>query len=1688
MPDQSDILGPVAGINADGAAQMIAQRIAAISPVPVSGATGTAYTPSNEAVDFQYAAVPAAHLITSHGLDMMPNAAYDQSLQGRDRERASSAGQIADIAANLNPERLGANASAGEGAPIIGPDMMVESGNGRTLGILSAYSQGLPSAAGYQSHLVQNASQFGLDPVTVGQMENPVLVRMRQTEMDAGQRASFAAQANMSSVGVLSDTERAQRDAGLLLASDALPLYQGSDGAGLNPGQNRDFLSAFAQLLPSSERGSFLQADGSVSAGGVRQAQNALLAAAYPDNSGLSRMLESTDGNTRNIGSGMLSAAGDMAALRQGSASGDLHPLDISGNVSDAASLLSRLREEGTPLANHLATSSLFGDDLPKVTQDIASFMDANKRSGKRIGQVLSSYAGAAQALGSPDQETLFGDAPPHPEELFASARASVEDRLGVLPSAGGQVVPEEIAAARAEEARQKAERARVQTETARARASRGSGGAGEGSWNAEAANARAAAQLFDDAPAPNPPSTLSASETFSSDLDVLPGQSAASAELARQKSLGLQPAFINPVANNPAAGISGGRGAVSSSALTPKQRGEFDSFEEAANTKADVLQDLREQYTSRGDFGLIGTPVFASDAQEALGSVGLAPPLEKPTPFEEAKSKFSGVTRDLNDLYASQGRFLDIGKTKEYGSDLRRLAHEAGVGPEPDDPGLSGAYRAASGRRQDVEDALKDAYTLRGDFGKVGKEDYQSDLNKSLIEAGLAPPKEEARRGLGGALDRFKEDIKSPFGPLQYGYAVSAIAEGGVHNYAANNSGNYLTPEEKETAAAGLLPGIGTLAGTVAGSVIPGLGSWAGSLVGGGIGTAAQGVIGANEERAQASRQIGDEFTAALGEATSKLRDFSSQAEATGAPLKELQQVLGTAGSVAPLGANAIAGAGAMTNALGEYAPANYASVARQLKDPLVFGLAAQMGQNGRLTQGGYQALGYKAAIEGDAEGLQQDDLAAQRSVLADNPAYQAAQQRLRAAENPLGIAADVLPLLGGNSAPLAARLGVGVQAYRQSQNLEENNPGDPTAKARAALFQQFGQIREDEGVNQALGGEAEAARAGIGLRGGSAADIAAGSAPVRVSYQAQEGDINKAIIALRSQLADPTVDHKALDPLLNAQIADQSKSLLDLQNKDAAMTREDYLAPIAERGSGFSLSVSQSAYSGQSALSRAGIYQSQEDFLTGYADNPGPLNPTERNQLRATVLDERRSFQQDVYGEEEAGFSLSITRGALSGRSADSLQGDYDRQASYLQNFAQSSTSLLSATERAGIEQSADQMQYTAGRNVFQEAMGQAGIRDVQGQGQIGIAQAYGSPTDVYHADIAQVGNEQNQVSIIDDRLKQTIPVAERIQISSQRQSIENDIAVAPERARVAAYDAEGGILGSEQSAGRALLSRSQSVLGAKAFTPEIFTEDQSEVNLYAGAEAGSPLGSSQRARFGAERAQAAARLQEDQDASYQFGDQATRVSEMRSEGRFERAMKNPFQDGDPNNSPFTAGREYEGVLKTDMGRAEAALARTPQDSPAYEKNAEAVEQYKDKIADLEERRRMGFEEMLPEMIAGSPGRGRLTGIALTPGQSAAFNSNPFINGSFGKPSTSVIADGENHPAMAGGQAGAFLAATAGHAAAAMGGDTGPAILAELKKLNNNVERSSTYNGRSIMSNGGTNGVSPYAANGGR
>jgi len=122
-----------------------------------------------------------------------------------------------------------------------------------------------------------------------------------------------------------------------------------------------------------------------------------------------------------NVTAGMLQAAPKVAQFQEAVARGDRFDLGIGPEVTDAAAVLDELSRTGTPVSNWLAQGTLF-DRIPAVTK-LVEILSENKRSSRRIGDVLKEYNDVADAVGSPKQESMFGPAePPSKSDLLEAA------------------------------------------------------------------------------------------------------------------------------------------------------------------------------------------------------------------------------------------------------------------------------------------------------------------------------------------------------------------------------------------------------------------------------------------------------------------------------------------------------------------------------------------------------------------------------------------------------------------------------------------------------------------------------------------------------------------------------------------------------------------------------------------------------------------------------------------------------------------------------------------------------------------------------------------------------------------------------------------------------------------------------------------------------------------------------------------------------------------------------------------------------------------------------------------------------------------------------------------------------------------------------------------------------------------
>ena len=356
-------------------------------------------TAKGTVVDTRFTVLEASDLIASHTPDGRENAAFPQELQPRDRSRDSSRAWIQKTAKDLDPGLLGKTKKADSGAPIIGKDRIVESGNGRTLAIMEAYRLG--TADEYKAWLIEDAASYGLNPSAIAKMTAPVLVRVRSGSLD---RAAFAVEANQDDKLAMTATEKAKADANRLTPELMGRFDPGADGDML-VASNRPFIMGFLQSLGDAEAAQYLTSTGEFTGPLIARLQAAVFAKAYEDERLLELMADSAKPENRNIISALSAAAPEFIQARAANAEGTQDASEkLAESVTlsleneavksliDATNIVRQAKREGMEVDEYVSQMGLFGDIDPGVAA-MAVFIAQNNRSAKRLSTAFKAMA-----------------------------------------------------------------------------------------------------------------------------------------------------------------------------------------------------------------------------------------------------------------------------------------------------------------------------------------------------------------------------------------------------------------------------------------------------------------------------------------------------------------------------------------------------------------------------------------------------------------------------------------------------------------------------------------------------------------------------------------------------------------------------------------------------------------------------------------------------------------------------------------------------------------------------------------------------------------------------------------------------------------------------------------------------------------------------------------------------------------------------------------------------------------------------------------------------------------------------------------------------------------------------------------------------------------------------------------------
>ncbi|WP_421323190.1 LPD38 domain-containing protein [Aeromonas veronii] len=405
-------------------------------PLPSpEGKRVTVATPKGQSVEVQYRVMEAADLVASHDFEGNLNHDYPQQLQPRDRSKQTYRVQVGQIAAAPDGARLAASPETDRGAPIV-RDGIVESGNGRSIGLRQAYQRG--DADAYRRYIEANAADFGIDPAVIGAMKQPVLVRERITTMTDDQLRDFVVDSNTDAKMANSAAEDAGADAGKL-TDDMLDLLNIPEGGDVLASQNNRFLQAFLSAIGENQSNSYVSRDGQWNDAYRKRVTAAIFAYGYDNQRLLDAATGEVDADGRNITTALINNAVGMAKLRQHSPE---RAKVISNYLAEAVESIARAKRSGQSLQEMAAQSDMLGGDTSPEGSLLAQAIAASARSAKAITGMVGDILTMLNKTSSAD---MFGAAvdPATPETAInetLKAISAYNQQKASQPKPGGDL------------------------------------------------------------------------------------------------------------------------------------------------------------------------------------------------------------------------------------------------------------------------------------------------------------------------------------------------------------------------------------------------------------------------------------------------------------------------------------------------------------------------------------------------------------------------------------------------------------------------------------------------------------------------------------------------------------------------------------------------------------------------------------------------------------------------------------------------------------------------------------------------------------------------------------------------------------------------------------------------------------------------------------------------------------------------------------------------------------------------------------------------------------------------------------------------------------------------------------------------------------------------------------------------
>jgi hypothetical protein len=393
----------------------------------IAGEYGEATVVTIEGVEpypARYKVVEVTDLVPSHDFTSgsgRPNEAFPKSLQPRNlNDNQSQVGRILNMGRNWQPGDANSPSEfAQTGPPTVSPEGYVINGNGRVGAAQLAAAEG--NFEKNKEFLMRASALYGLDPVAISNMTNPMLVREMAFSGKSAEAMRFAAQGNVSLTGSESPVREAHR-LNRTIGADLLRLIDPEAGTireAVNEGQyNRELVTLLQNNLPPAERAKYIEQN-KLNESGVQLLEDMLLTQFVPVE--IVERLRAPGGkkqilNTIETAIPVLQRIVQQTHETPGSTPTDLRPallgaLDFLSRNPDAKSYLAAanldLFSGATPQEIEMVVDALLtSGDQPKVFRERLAAFGTDLEAGlgldpKQAAEAFAERFGVAQREGA---------------------------------------------------------------------------------------------------------------------------------------------------------------------------------------------------------------------------------------------------------------------------------------------------------------------------------------------------------------------------------------------------------------------------------------------------------------------------------------------------------------------------------------------------------------------------------------------------------------------------------------------------------------------------------------------------------------------------------------------------------------------------------------------------------------------------------------------------------------------------------------------------------------------------------------------------------------------------------------------------------------------------------------------------------------------------------------------------------------------------------------------------------------------------------------------------------------------------------------------------------------------------------------------------------------------------------------